>query len=209
MSQVVLVGLHRIKANGAVAKKTESSPFMVEIEALGDEKYDPEDAMIKAYTLEIISTVKDLLKLSPVFKDQYATIVEQVDLSLPGDLADCVAGLSSADAAVAQAVLETMDIKERMKKALELLKKEVEYGHIQAKINQNMDGSMNKNHRRFVLLEQLKTIKKELGMEHDEKDALISKFQTRINERDIPDGVMTTINEEVSPNVFDIMSTIP
>lgn len=60
-----------------------------------------------------------------------------------------------------------------------------------------MDGSMNKNHRRFVLLDQLKAIKKELGMEHDEKDTLISKFQKRIAERDIPEATLTTINEEV------------
>lgn len=64
-----------------------------------------------------------------------------------------------------------------------------------------MDGSMNKNHRRFVLLDQLKAIKKELGMEHDEKDTLITKFQKRIAERDIPENTMTTINEEVNSDL--------
>jgi ATP-dependent Lon protease len=56
----------------------------------------------------------------------------------------------------------------------------------------------------------LKTIKKELGMEHDEKDSLITKFQRRIAERHIPETVMSTVNEEVSscPVIYSDSLTI-
>jgi hypothetical protein len=42
-----------------------------------------------------------------------------------------VAGLTTSEPPLAQSVLETVDIKERMRKVVELLKKEVEYGHLQ------------------------------------------------------------------------------
>ena len=39
---------------------------------------------------------------------------------------------------------------------------------------------MRKQHRDFILREQLKLIKKELGMEKDDKDAIEEKFRARL-----------------------------
>lgn len=39
---------------------------------------------------------------------------------------------------------------------------------------------MKQQHRKFILQEQLKVIKKELGLEKDDKDSIVEKFRDRI-----------------------------
>lgn len=39
---------------------------------------------------------------------------------------------------------------------------------------------MKQQHRKFILQEQLKVIKKELGLEKDDKDSIVEKFRERI-----------------------------
>ena len=40
-----------------------------------------------------------------------------------------------------------------------------------------------KNHQKYMLQEQLKVIKKELGLEKDDKDAISEKFRARLEVR--------------------------
>lgn len=51
-----------------------------------------------------------------------------------------------------------------------------------------MEEKVRKQHRDFILREQLKLIKKELGMEKDDKDAIEEKFRARleVNYRKLP-----------------------
>lgn len=64
--------------------------------------------------------------------------------------------------------------------ALELLKKELVATTLMAQIQSEVEADYQKNQRRYMLTEQLKKIKKELGLEKDDKDALIEKFQSRV-----------------------------
>ena len=43
-----------------------------------------------------------------------------------------------------------------------------------------MEEKVKKQHREYILREQLKVIKKELGMEKDDKDAIEEKFKDRL-----------------------------
>lgn len=43
-----------------------------------------------------------------------------------------------------------------------------------------VEDKVKKQHREFILKEQLKIIKKELGMEKDDKDAINEKFRKRL-----------------------------
>ena len=46
---------------------------------------------------------------------------------------------------------------------------------LQADIGKRVEEKISKDQRRYFLLEQLKSIKKELGLEKDEKTALVQK----------------------------------
>lgn len=60
--------------------------------------------------------------------------------------------------------------------ALLLLKKEVELCKLQADIGRRVEEKISKDQRRYFLQEQLRSIKKELGLEQDDKSALVQKW---------------------------------
>ena len=63
---------------------------------------------------------------------------------------------------------------------LNLLKKELEMSRLQQKIGKEVEEKVNKQHRKFMLMEQLRAIKKELGLEKDDKEAMNEKFRARL-----------------------------
>ena len=48
---------------------------------------------------------------------------------------------------------------------------------------------MKQQHRKYMLHEQLKVIKKELGMEKDDKDAIEDKFREKLKVGNVPSAV--------------------
>ena len=72
---------------------------------------------------------------------------------------------------------------ERLKGALMLLKQELVSSKLQQDISKQVEEKMAKNQRQYFLQEQLKSIKKELGLEKDDKEALLQKFRERVRRR--------------------------
>lgn len=96
-------------------------------------------------------------------------------------LAPTGAALSAAgDAEELQAVLEEANIPARLRLSLSLVKKEHELGRLQQQIGKEVEEKVKSQHRKYMLTEQLKVIKKELGMEKDDKDAIAEKFRARL-----------------------------
>ena len=56
--------------------------------------------------------------------------------------------------------------------------------------------------RKYFLQEQLKIIKRELGLEKDDKDAISEKFRERVKEKVLPEAVQEVIDEELSKLSF-------
>lgn len=79
---------------------------------------------------------------------------------------------------------------------LSLLKKELEMSRLQQKIGKEVEEKVNKQHRKFMLMEQLRVIKKELGLEKDDKEAMNDKFRARLKDLTIPPHVKIVIDEE-------------
>jgi ATP-dependent Lon protease len=179
---------------------------------------------IKAYSISIISTIKELLKLNPLFKEELQIFLGHSDFTEPGKLADFAVALTTATREELQDILETFGVKERIEKALVLLNKEADISRLQSSIHQKMESSITKSQREFFLREQLKTIKKELGIEKDEKTCDIEKFEERLEGRKVPVDVMKIINDEmdklgsldvqsaeysVSKNYLDWLTVVP
>ena len=152
---------------------------------------------LKAYSISIITTIKELLKLNPLFKEELQIFLGHSDFTEPGRLADFAVALTTATREELQDVLETFDIEKRIDKALLLLKKELDISKLQSTINQRIEATISKTQREFFLREQLKAIKKELGMEKDDKTLEIEKFEERLKKRKVPESVMKVIREEM------------
>lgn len=152
---------------------------------------------LKAYAISIISTIKELLKLNPLFKEELQIFLGHSDFTEPGKLADFAVALTTASREELQDVLETYEIQGRIDKALVLLKKELDLSILQNNINQKIDATISKSQKDFFLREQLKTIKKELGIEKDDKVLDREKFEARLKERKVPPDVLKVINDEM------------
>lgn len=152
---------------------------------------------LKAYSINIISIIKELLKLNPLFKEELQIFLGHSDFTEPGKLADFAVALTTATREELQDVLETFDIQSRIDKALLLLKKELDLSRLQSSINQKIEAGITKSQKEFFLREQLKTIKKELGIEKDDKSVDIEKFEERLKKRAVPPPVMNTIQDEL------------
>lgn len=152
---------------------------------------------LKAYAISIISTIKELLKLNPLFKEELQIFLGHSDFTEPGKLADFAVALTTASREELQDVLETFNIQRRIDKALILLKKELDISILQNSINQKIEATINKSQKDFFLREQLKTIKKELGIERDDKSIDREKFEARLKERSVPPDVLKVINDEL------------
>ena len=152
---------------------------------------------LKAYSISIITTIKELLKLNPLFKEELQIFLGHSDFTEPGRLADFAVALTTAGREELQEVLETFEIEKRIDKALLLLKKELDISRLQSTINQRIEATISKTQRDFFLREQLKAIKKELGMEKDDKTLDAGKFEERLKARVVPEDVMKVIREEM------------
>lgn len=116
----------------------------------------------------------------------------------PEKLADFAAAASSGEVSDLQDVLESLDIEDRLQKALLVLKKELMNAQLQQKIAREVESKIQKRQREYYLMEQMKGIKKELGLESDGKDKLIEKLRERAAQLKMPEPVRKVFDEELS-----------
>ena len=69
---------------------------------------------------------------------------------------------------------------------------------LQRELTKEVEEKMSSNQRKYFLNEQLKQIKRELGIEKDDKEALITKFKERLAERNPPEEVQKVIDDEIA-----------
>lgn len=162
---------------------------------------------LKAYAISIISTIKELLKLNPLFKEELQIFLGHSDFTEPGKLADFAVALTTASREEMQDVLETFDVEKRIDKALALLRKELDLSQLQNSINQKIEATISKSQKDFFLREQLKTIKRELGIEKDDKSLDREKYEARIKDRKVPADVLKVIQDELDKlSVLEVQS---
>jgi Lon-like ATP-dependent protease len=175
---------------------------LVQVDNLAELPHDKKSPVIKAVTSEIVNVFKDVASLNPLFRDQISTfsmsqsagnIVEE-----PGKLADFAAAVSAGEVRELQDVLETMDVEERLTKALMVLKKELMNAQLQNKISKDVENKIQKRQREYWLLEQMKGIRRELGIESDGKDKLVEKFKEKAAKLAMPEAVKRVFDEELT-----------
>ncbi|XP_027363657.1 lon protease homolog 1, mitochondrial isoform X1 [Abrus precatorius] len=194
--QVILIGHRRLRITEMVSE----DPLTVKVDHLKDKPYNKDDDIIKATSFEVISTLRDVLKTSSLWRDHVQTYTKHIgDFTYPR-LADFGAAISGANKLQCQQVLEELDVYKRLKLTLELVKKEMEISKIQESIAKAIEEKISGEQRRYLLNEQLKAIKKELGLETDDKTALTGKFRERIEPKreKCPTHVLQVIDEELA-----------
>ncbi|EGG06532.1 LON domain serine protease [Melampsora larici-populina 98AG31] len=183
---------------------------LVNVENLTLQPSDPHSQLVRAIGAEIISVLKEIATLNPLFRDQVANFsVSQGAGNVFEDadkLADFAAAVSTTGPSIdseagtnqLQEVLESVILEDRLQKALLVLKQELKNAELQTKIAREVESRITKRQREFYLLEQLKGIKKELGIEGDGKEKLLEKFREKALGLKMPEYARTVFEEEIN-----------
>ena len=119
------------------------------------------DDTIRALINEILSTIREVAQINPLFRENVQFFSGRLDTNDPYRLADFAASVCSAGSSPEdlQAILEEKDPEMRLHKALVLLSKEREVSKLQQEIQSKVEEKMSESQRRYFLTEQLKSIK--------------------------------------------------
>ncbi|KAL1925744.1 uncharacterized protein VTP21DRAFT_627 [Calcarisporiella thermophila] len=175
---------------------------LANVENLADEPHSKRNRLVRAVTSEIVAVFKDIAALNPLFRDQIANFSMSHAASNifeePAKLADFAAAVSAGEPRELQEVLESLVIEERLQKALLVLKKELLNAQLQNKISKDVESKIAKRQREYYLMEQLKGIKRELGIETDGKEKLVESFKEKAEKLAMPEQVKKVFEEEVN-----------
>ena len=175
---------------------------LVNVDNMAEVPHDKKSPVIKAVTSEIVNVFKDVANLNPLFRDQISTFSMSQSagniMDEPGKLADFAAAVSAGEIRELQDVLETMNVEERLTKSLIVLKKELMNAQLQNKISKDVENKIQKRQREYWLMEQMKGIRRELGIESDGKDKLVEKFKEKANNLAMPEPVRKVFEEELN-----------
>lgn len=152
---------------------------------------------LKAYAMAVMTTLKDLVKYNPLQAEAIKIFLSRSTFDDPGRLADFAANLTTASGAELQEVLETFDVRTRIDRVLVLLKREVEISKLHVEINKQIQEKISGQQREFFLKEQLKAIKKELGLEKEGKTAEVEKFQERLKDLVLNEEARQAVEDEL------------
>lgn len=172
------------------------------VENLPEEPFDMKNnKVIPALVSEIVNTFKAVALLNPLFRDHISTFSVQTTMNVgedPVKLADFAAAVAQGDSHELQEALQEMNVEQRLSKALIVLKKELMNAELQKKIVNDVESKIHKKQREYWLLEQMKGIKRELGIESDGKDKLIERFNEKASKLAMPEAVKKVFDEEIS-----------
>lgn len=174
---------------------------LVNVENLTEEPYDPKSPVIRAVTNEIVDVFREVAAINNLFRDQISTFSMSQTGSVtsdPAKLADFAAAVSSGETAELQQILGSLEVEDRMRKSLTLLKKELMNAELQSKITKDVENKITKRQREYWLMEQMKGIRRELGLESDGKDKLVEKFKDRAKALGMPEAVQKVFEEELN-----------
>jgi len=187
--RILVKGLERFRIKEFVS----NDPYYVaEIEIL--KEIVKKDLELEALAKDIVKVYQELVNLSPYLPEELSAVV--MNIEDPARLADFIATNTKMETEQRQEILETLDVKERLKKILAILTKELDVLKLGEELRNKIKNEMEKAQREYLLREQLKAIKKELG-EEDEREAEFKELSERIEKAGMPDEVKKVALKEL------------
>ncbi len=182
-----VVGLHRGLAG--IAQAGESETLRVEVQEIHDGH--PDDEHTRELAREYRAVVEEILELRGD-DGRIAAFLRSVEE--PGALAD-TSGLSPDISSEGKLrLLETVDVTERLRIAVELQRERLAELQVRSKIRDDVESGAQKQQRDYFLRKQMESIRKELG--EDEAD-LIGEYEHKLAEAQMPEAVAEQAEKEL------------
>ncbi|MBM4294561.1 MAG: endopeptidase La [Deltaproteobacteria bacterium] len=158
------------------------------------EEYEP-DQETEALVASVKGMFIKMLEMSPYLPAELGALVKE--LSDPRILADITAGSLNISKEEKQELLETFSVKERLRRVLGLITRELEILELGKKIQSQVKGEMDKAQKDYYLREQIKALQKELG-ETDERTREVDELEFRLEEAGLPPHAMKEAQRELA-----------
>ena len=201
--QIIVQGLRRFKLVEDLTDYSKDDIIKWSVE-YHEEPESEQDDELKAYMLGIMNSLKEIFKLDPMLQEELKLLMSQVSYDKPGILMDLIASTLKIENKHLQELLEAYDLKVRSRKLLTLLKKELEITHLQNKIQKDIEDKVSKQQKEFFLREQLKAIKRELGIEKDDKTTELDKINEKLSTLTLSKEATEVLNEQMEKlNLLD------
>jgi ATP-dependent Lon protease len=175
---LILQGLTRIRLDQVTAAAPYMRAKIARVETAG-----AEDVEAEALAMSLRDVAKQVIQLMPELPREAGSLIDSIQA--PGALADLVAANLDAPVEEKAQLIETVEVKERIRKVLKLLTRQLEILKMRERINSQIKEEMGKNQREYVLRQQLKAIKEELG-EDDGDQGDLDGLEERIAKANLP-----------------------
>ncbi len=168
---VVLQGISRMRLIAPAGR----DPFM---RASVQRIHEPpaRDAEIDALASALRESARRLAEVLPQPSREQSLVLDNV--SDPGALADLVASNLPVGTAHKQAILEILDVRERLRRIGELVTRQSQVYRVKKEISTMVQEEMSRTQREFLLRQQMKTIRRELGEAEDDDE--VEQLRERI-----------------------------
>ncbi len=113
----------------------------------------------------------------------------------PGKFSDLVAGYIELPVPEKQALLETLNVEERLRRVLVHVQRQIGMLEAQEEIKSQVQEELGERQREMFLREQLKTIQKELGEEDSSKE--IAELREKLTKLELPKLARTEVEREL------------
>jgi ATP-dependent Lon protease len=188
--RMIVQGIARFR----IVERVQERPYMrAKIEQM-DEVELPEGSAeeIEALRRSVAALFDQAVRLSPAMPDELRSLTTAVQE--PSVMSDLVAAHVPMGVPEKQDLLETVDLKARMKRLLELLGKEVRVLELTSKVQSEVSAELSKTQRDYYLREQLKAIQRELGDEDTSDD--LEGLRAKIDDAKLPQEALKEVTRE-------------
>ena len=192
----IVQGISRVK----IIKYLQKDPyFKVSINLLEDEKLtDPLE--VDALTKNLRQSFEELMKVAPNLTEEHSGMLKNIQK--PNRLTDRAISVITISNQEKQEILEELNIKIRIEKALNLISREIQRIKLGEEIQTEVHDEITKTQREYYLREQMKAIKKELG--EDESTVESKELEDKIKSAKMPEAA-----EKVAMKELDRLARIP
>mgnify|MGYP001352398899 FL=1 len=192
----IVQGISRVK----ILNYTTSEPYFKAAIQLVDDEPIEDDLEVEALANNLRQSFADLMNVAPNLTEEHTGMLSNIQK--PNRLTDRAISLLTVPNKEKQEVLEELNIKIRLEKAINLITREIQRIKLGEEIQSEVHDEISKTQREYYLREQMKTIKKELG--EDEGTVEIKELEDKIKA-----AKMTEEAEKVAMKELDRLTRIP
>ena len=192
----IVQGISRVK----ILDYTNQEPyFFAAVESMEDEPIT-DDLEVDALAANLRQAFDELMKVAPNLTEEHSGMLKNIQK--PNRLTDRAISVITISNQEKQEILEELNVKKRIEKALNLISREIQRIKLGEEIQSEVHDEITKTQREYYLREQMKAIKKELG--EDEGSVELKELEDKLKAAKMPEDA-----DKVAMKELDRLSRIP